>query len=254
MRRCLILAAAALALAIAPAGASPTGFADTAGDSGTAPDFSAGVLVANDNRSITIAMPVANRGGFTVHDNYAALLDTGTARYEIDFNGSGAELDRWTGTAFEPTSAQRVAIIWLVNFGPAINVLLADIGNPSSLTFVLSSTTGAATDRAPDDGSWAYALSPLSLTLDSFTVGAARGGHTLKVSALVTRHDWEVALSDGTIVCSSNMGKGRGTFGGAGAICTWRLPRSAAGKRLVGTIAVRYQGVRVGRSFSVTIR
>jgi hypothetical protein len=254
MRRWLILVAAALAIAVAPAGAAPTGFTDTTGESGAAPDFSSGILVANDNRTVTIGMPVANRGGFTVHDSYAALLDTGAARYEIDFNGSGAELDRWTGTAFEPAPAQRVNMIWLVNYGPAINVLLADIGNPASFSFVLTSTTGSATDRAPDDGSWSYTLSPLSLTLDSFTVGAARHGHTLKVSALVTRHDWEVGLSDGTIACSSNMGKGRGTFGGAGAICTWRLPRNAAGKHFAGSIVVSYQGVRVSRSFSAPIR
>jgi hypothetical protein len=254
MRRCLILVAASLALAVTPAGASPTAFADTSGDSGAAPDFSSGVLVSNDNRSITIAMHVANRGGFTVRDNYMALLDSGAGRYEIDFNGSGAELDRWTGTTFEPALAQRVDIIWLANYGPAINVLLADIGSPTSLSLVLTSTSDSATDRAPDDGSWAYTLSPLSLTLDSFSVGPARGGHTLKVTALVTRHDWEVALSDGTIACSSNLGKGRGRFGDAGAICTWRLPRSAVGTRIVGSIAVRYQGVRVSRSFSMRIR
>jgi len=254
MRRWIALVAAGLALVVAPAGAAPTPFTDTTGDSGAAPDFSSGVLVANDNRSITIGIHVANRAGFTVHDMYSALLDTGAARYEIDFNGSGAELDRWTGTAFEPVSTTRVDTIWLGDYGPAINVLRADIGNPSSFSLVLGSTTGSATDRAPDDGSWSYTLSPLTLTVSSFTVGAARGGHMLKVSALVVRHDWEVALSDGTIGCSGNIAKGRGAFTGAGATCAWRLPRRAAGKTFVGSIGVSYEGVRVTRQFSVRVR
>ncbi|MGZ4419119.1 MAG: hypothetical protein ACXVRV_13235, partial [Gaiellaceae bacterium] len=37
------------------------------------------------------------------------------------------------------------------------------------------------------------------------------------------------------------------------AACGWKLPKTARGKRFAGTIVATYAGVKISRSFSVTV-
>jgi hypothetical protein len=74
----------------------------------------------------------------------------------------------------------------------------------------------------------------------------------------VVRSDFEGALTEGAIVCAARLGgkplAGRGRFAGSRVTCTWRLPRSARGKRLTGTVGVGFQGVEAKRAFATRVR
>jgi hypothetical protein len=134
----------------------------------------------------------------------------------------------------------------------------AEIGNPARFDFVLVSTKGTDSDRAPDSGSWTYTLGNLTLKVRSLSVGTARAGHAFTVRLLVMRSDFDIPLDESSINCSAKLAGrrilGRGVFAHDRAACTWRLPRGATGKRLVGSPAVVFEGVQAMRSFSVRVR
>src|SRR5262245_51855891 len=196
-------------------------------DVSLAPDFCAGELVTNDNETITIGIHVHNRNGFVAGDHYTALIDTNPAtsgpEFEIAFDGSGAALERWAGTAFARMPETEVVMDWLPTYGPVLSVELADLGNPSAFGLVLVSTNGADTDRAPDAGSWPYSVTPLALNVRSLTLGRARAGQMFAARAVVWRSDWDLALTEGRITCLAKLGTrslvGRGSFSNDGVNC-----------------------------------
>jgi hypothetical protein len=248
--------------------ASPAIYDDFIEDSGSAPDFCGEDLVTNDNQTITMAIHVHNRDGFATGDGYAVLLDTdrnagtgqaGTgAEYEVTLGTAGAQLNRWNGTDFEQAAAAPARIDWLEGYGPVFQLARSEIGNPAGFDFVLVSTKGTDGDRAPDAGSWTYALGNLTLKVRSLSVGAARAGHAFTARLLVMRSDFDIPLDEGSINCSAKLAGrrilGRGVFAHDRAACTWRLPRGATGKRLIGSTAVVFEGVQATRSFSVRVR
>jgi hypothetical protein len=74
----------------------------------------------------------------------------------------------------------------------------------------------------------------------------------------VERSDFEMPLDEGTIACRGSLaGKkltGRGAFAADEVACSWRLPKSASGKRLSGSVSVTFQGVVAKRSFGLRVR
>jgi hypothetical protein len=248
--------------------ASPSIYDDFIEDSGNAPDFCGEDLVTNDNQTITMGIHVHNRDGFAPGDGYAVLLDTdrnagtgqaGTgAEYEVTLGPAGAQLNRWNGTGFEQASATPARIDWIEGYGPAFQLARSEIGDPTGFDFVLVSTKGTDSDRAPDSGSWTYMLGNLTLRVRSLSVGSARAGQAFTARLLVMRSDFDIPLDEGSINCSAKLAgrriQGRGVFAHDRAACTWRLPRGATGKRLVGSTAVVFEGVHASRSFSVRVR
>jgi hypothetical protein len=90
------------------------------------------------------------------------------------------------------------------------------------------------------------------------SVGPAHAGSWLTVRALVLRSDFDEPLAEGRIGCAAGFPghrlTGKPRFAAARATCAWRLPKSARGKRLSGTLSVTYQGVQVKRAFSVRVK
>lgn len=245
----------------------PRTYDDFIGDSGEAPDFSASEIVTNDNKTITIGIQVHNRDGFTSSDDYRLFIDSDTnpgtgqpetgAEYLITVGKRGAQIARWTGLAFGPFSATLNLPDWLRGYGPVLVLRRYEIGGASAFDFVLVSTDGTSTDRAPNESSWQYQLTPFALEARPVTIGAARAGRMLTARTLVMRGDFDVPLTAGVIGCRASISDrtlvGRGAFIGDLTTCRWRLPRDSAGKRLVGSVAVAFEGAKAGQSFSVRI-
>jgi hypothetical protein len=238
-------------------------------DSGNAPDFCAGEFVTNDNHVITLGMHVDNRLGLESGDAYAVLLDTdrnagtgggGTgAEYKVALDSSGARLEHWNGTIFDPASAVQLPLEWVSGYGPELRFERGAIGDPSAFDFVLVSAKGQEGDRAPDAGSWTYPITPFTLGMSPLSLGRARAGRRFTAIAQVLRSDFNLPLTEGRIACAARLsgrsiaGKGRLDQGGL-VVCTWALPKKARGKRLSGRVTVTFQGVGARRSFSVRVR
>jgi hypothetical protein len=213
-----------------------------------------------------IGVHAHNRSGFVPGDTYGIYLDTDLnaatgggqigAEYEVAMDGTGARLEQWDGTTFRPTAAS-VAMEWADGYGPVLSFDRAAVGNPSSFGLVMVSANGADSDRAPDDGTWSYTVTPLRLVAKSLSHGPALAGKAFVARMLVTRTDFEMPLDEGTIRCAAKIAgtsiSGAGRFAHDRVVCTWHLPNGARGKQLTGSIMVTLQGAQARRSFSVTV-
>ena len=241
---------------------------DVIGESGNAPDFCAEEVVTNDSRTITIGIHAHNRSGFEPGDTYTLFLDTDLnvatggggvgADYAITFSGPAGELMRWNGTSFDPGSATTLPVEWLDGYGPAFTFDRNAIDNPGGFNFVLVSSNGQDGDRAPDTGSWSFALTPFTLKVQKLSLGTARAGHVFTARTVVLRSDFDLPLAEGRIACTGTIGGraflGSGKFAHNRVVCSWSLPKGARRKQLSGSIAVTLQGVEARRGFAVHIR
>lgn len=260
-----------------PATRRPAGlheYDDYIEDVQSAPDICSANLVTNDNETVTIAMHIHDRFDFAAGEVYSVVLDTdsnaatgGTAdsgatagaEYVIDVTEGAASLRKWTGSTFELVTPQReILTAWIDALGPALRFDRADIGDTPSFQFRLMTSNGADIDLAPDAGGWSYALSPLALTAERFSISPARAGKPFVAELLVVRSDFEIPLEEGAVACTAKVGgkplAGRGTFGDQRVACRWRVPKAARGKQLRGSVAVTFQGVTVKRPFAVRVR
>jgi hypothetical protein len=244
-----------------------TSYDDPIEDSGNAPDFCGGEAVTNDNQTIMIGIHAHNRSGFVPGDSYGIYLDTDMnaatgggeigAEYEITLDESGARLEQWNGTSFQPTSTMTLPMQWADGYGPVLAVDRAAVGNPSGFRLVMVSANGSDSDRAPDVGTWSYTVTALRLQAKPLSHGPAVAGKAFVARMVVMRNDFDAPLDEGTIRCAAKLGAasivGTGRFAHDRVVCAWRLPSAARGKRLAGSVAVTFQGVQANRSFSVTV-
>jgi hypothetical protein len=146
---------------------------------------------------------------------------------------------------------------WVDGYGPVLSFARAAVGNPSGFRLVMVSANAADSDRAPDNGSWSYTVTPLRLVAKSLSHGRALAGKAFVARMLVTRNDFDMPLDEGTIRCAAKIGgtsiSGAGKFAHDRVVCTWHLPSRARGKQLTGSITVTLQGAQASRSFSVTV-
>jgi hypothetical protein len=119
-------------------------------------------------------------------------------------------------------------------------------------------TDGTNVDLAPNSGNWLYTMTPLELTIQAFNTNRAKAGRSFTVQMAVIRSDLGTALAEGTVTCTAKVGArtlaGTGTLTGGRTTRSWRLPKSARGKRLTGSVAVAFQGVEARRSFVQPVR
>ena len=123
--------------------------------------------------------------------------------------------------------------------------------------------TNAQLDLAPDAGHglWNYTVrvAPLRLLARSFSLNPRppRAGRALTARLVAARSDTGAVVTGGRVVCNATVGgrriAGSGRFVGREARCIWRVPGSARGARIRGSIAVVFEGRRVTRSFSATV-
>ena len=248
-------------------------YADGRDDVVGAPDIWDSNIVTNDNVVLTIAVHIRNRWSLLEGDAYGIYFDTDSnaatgadalsgappgADYSIELAHGKTWLLRWHGSSFDPlTPRVPIVTVWLDGFGPAVQIGRKDIGDPQSFKFAFVTVSGNY-DYAPDTGMWSYALSPLALTPGRLSVGHARAGKPVVASMSVERSDFAIPLNEGAIRCAARIGRkalhGRGTFARERVSCTWRLTTNSAGKSLVGSVQVTFEGVTAKRAFSVRVQ
>jgi hypothetical protein len=189
----------------------------------------------------------------------AALTRASRLTNYDDFIGDSGSAPDFCASETVTNDNQTITIgIWIDGYGPVLIVDRAEIGNPTGFNFVLVSTMGQDGDRAPDQGSWAYGVTPLQLAARTLTHNPARAGRLFVARTLVMRSDFEIPLSEGKIACSAKLAgtrlTGTGRFTHDRVACSWHLPTNARGKLLTGAVAVTYQGVQASRNFSLRVR
>ena len=230
------------------------------------PDICGQNTVTNDNEgTITFGLHIHNRTGFAPNEAYGVFLDSDLnpatgglgADYRVRLSSEGTVLGKWDGTKFAPLSTLEPAT-WVPGYGPVFRLNANDLGGVQSFGFSFFSTDGVNVDVAANRGAWSYQLAPLELGITGMTVDRAKAGRSFTARMAVVRSDLDAPLDQGAIVCSAKVGAknlvGTGRFAGGRVACTWRLAKSTRSKRLLGTVAVTFQGVEAKRSFSTTIR
>lgn len=263
-------------------------FEDSRGEMANAPDITTVVVANNDAGRITITingLPRLVEGmlvGFDIDsDNNPATgsqdpLSLG-ADYAIELVPGSANLFRWDGTSFTRRSndpPQSTLVFSGTELAVSINA--AELGNTTRFNFGVVVVTGIITDAqgnpdftnaqfdaAPDlgHGFWNYTVrvAPLRLLARSFSLNPRRpqAGRSLTARLVAARSDTGAIVTGGRVVCTASVGgrriAGSGRFVGREARCVWRIPGSARGARIRGSIAVVFEGRRVTRSFSATV-
>jgi hypothetical protein len=272
----------------AASSANRTTFEDSRGEMANAPDITNVVVSNNDAARITITingLPRLVEGmlvGIDIDtDNNPATgsqdpLSLG-ADYAIELVPGSANLFRWDGTSFTRRSndpPQSTLVFSGTELAVSINA--AELGNTTRFNFGVVVVTGIITDAqgnpdftnaqfdaAPDlgHGFWNYTVrvAPLRLLARSFSLNPRRpqAGRSLTARLVATRSDTGAVVSGGRVVCTATVGgrriAGSGRFVGREARCVWRIPGSARGARIRGSIAVVFEGRRVTRSFSASV-
>jgi hypothetical protein len=240
--------AASLLLTAGGAGAAAT-FTDPAGDPvGGAADITQ-LVVSNDAAGTVSFTLTTNRSVFSSDDFVAIVLDTdkntGTGPSGVDYaivvDAKGATLLRWNGATFDPTTAQTT--LRASNNNMTVTINRSELGATKGFTFAAFSgldSNNAADDSAPDSGGWVYdlALAPELDTLAArFSPAKPRAGHAFRVAGTVLRLDDGSAVKAESVTCRALLGGKR-----LAGRCSWRIPKNAAGKRLVVYLTVRCQG------------
>lgn len=256
--------------------ANSASYRDTVGDTAAAPDITAVSISNDDTGAITLTVAIANRPQLGATDDIAVFIDhdrsvdTGAERagwdYVLDMDARGTRLfaldEGWDVTRVGAPSLtgryENGAAIFQINRG--------DLGATGCFDFFARTVTPenafeAVRDDAPNgDDYWTYSLNlsidQVGIKIGRLSFGKARAERSFKVRARVSRRDTGRGVN-GKVTCSARVGgktlrKGGHSAKGV-ASCSWKLPKSARGKRLRGSIAVNYQGVRATRSFTAKV-
>ena len=269
-------ACACAALAPQPAfGAGPARYADGARDAGgRAPELTTVVVTNDDAGAIRFRINVGNQPRLARDARLELFLDSdrnpGTGdplslgadyRFVLDGATQTFDFDRWDGARFDSTAASASVRVWYWS-GVSITIDRAELGGTSAVAFwIRSLAPGRTGDSAPDHGTWTYELGAGGVNppdIDSFSYrvrpATPRAGErwVLRVDAVrlvgTTRTARPARFS-----CTAALAGRRLRGSGAGG-CTFRLPRSARGKRLAVTITVAYLGEVVSGTATLRVR
>ena len=263
-----------------------TTFADSAGEDPNAPDITDVVVSNDDAGNITFQVNISNRPALTADmfalifldtDQNAATGDLGSlgAEYLIELDPGSVGLFQWNGTDFAPAASQASLTYSYTTTGATIRISASDLGKTKGFKFgtlVASGvTTDAAgkldftnihTDRAPDPGHGFFTyqvLTKLILSVTAFTVSPkpVKAGKPVSASLAAIENDTAGPVQTGTVACAATIAGKRiaasHVLANGVASCVWRIPKTAKGKTIRGTITLTVQGVAVTRSFSARI-
>jgi hypothetical protein len=285
----LVLAALVVGVPVALGGsthasANSQTFNDSVGEDASAPDITT-VNVSNDDAgNITFTINISNRPALTPDMFLLVFLDTDRNPATGDPDGLGAEyviqlvpgavdLFQWNGTDYVPAATQTSLTFVYGSAGATIHVSAAELNKTKGFNFGTIAVSGVTFDAAgspnfdnlhrdlapdPGHGFWAYqVLTKLVLTVTAFTTSPkpAKAGRTFSVSLAATENDTGGPVATGTVACVASLaGKRvvavRHVVANGIATCVWRIPKTAKGRLIRGTITLTVQGTRVTRPFS----
>ncbi len=255
----LALAAAALTATAAQAGSVTTTFKDTVGDAGGGPDVT--TVSVSEARGAAV---------FTIHTATASSWDNAAAILSIDADSNAATGDAGSETGFEAvyvlhslhdqftlerSHGEHVAAplaTWALTGGTlTITAPLSEFGSAGAFGFRVSTPAPAGGDRAPNSGEWSFDPSASKRRATSLTArfhpAAPRHGKRFRVSsARITYSNGTRAAAGSRLHCTAKLAGHRRALRGS---CRWRIPASAARKKLV--VVVRAAGVKRRYTFRV---
>ena len=265
----LALALLVVVLSVSPAHArvadhNPIEVTDPAGDSNGAPDIT-GVTVANDlSGTILFVVEVANRNDFVARDEVLIYIDSdrsaatgspdrgGGVDFRLRVDATSSDFERWNGTSFVPTPRTTVRVTWANGYVAAVH--RSELGATGA--FALSVRTrlqngaGNQTDLAPGEAYLPYTLSPphIDAIRPSFSPSAPRAGSTFRLNSVQLQFETAESAAAAAFTCRATLAGKRLRGAGRGG-CTFRLPKTAKGKRFVITITATATGGKA-ESFS----
>jgi hypothetical protein len=280
-----ILPAAALGGA-SRAATNSQSFPDSTGEDANAPDVSS-VDVSNDDAGmITLKVNISNRPALTQDMLMLVLLNTDQnaatgdptllgADYAIQLIPGAVGLFQWNSTDFVAAASQTSLTYGYDATGATFRISAADLGKTTTFGFAVIAVSGLTTDAsgnpdftnahsdtAPDAGHGLYTynvLTKLVLTQTAFTTSPtpARAGKRFTASLGATENDTNGPVSGATVTCTARIGTkripGTHTLANGVASCVWKLPKTAKGKTLRGTITVSLRGATLTKSFAARV-
>jgi hypothetical protein len=247
----------------------------------------ANVVVSNDdNGKLTFVVNIPNRPSLTGDMEIVLFLDTDQnpntgsadlegADYVIDLFANSVDLAKWNGTTFDFSQSSPASLVFSYANGATITVNASDIvqgltgfnffvgaisgigGTPSNPDF-----SNAHRDFAPAAGHGTYnypiKITPLQISVASFTTSRARAGQPFTASMVVSATIPSALAQNATVTCTAKVGskslvaKGQG-FAAGKALCSWQIPKGTKGKRITGNVSVSVQGLQASQHFSAKI-
>jgi hypothetical protein len=240
---------------------NPVEVTDPTGDSNGAPDIT-GVTVANDlSGMILFVVEVANRGGFARDDDVLFYIDSdrsaatgapergGGVDYllRIDATTSQITLGRWNGSGFESAPGTTLQGAWANGYVAGVN--RAELGGTNGFAFFvrtrLQGGAGNRVDFAPTDAYFPYTLTPphIDAIRPRFSSAAPRAGSTFRVTSVQLAFETAETAMAAAFTCRATLAGKRIRGTGRGG-CTFKVPKTAKGKRFVLTMTAAATGGR----------
>ncbi len=282
---CIALPVGAFGSASRAASNSQT-FTDSTGEDANAPDITT-VQVSNDDAgNITFKLNISNRPALTEDMAIFVYLNTDQQSTTGDPNLLGTDsliqlvpgsvfLFQWNGTTFAPAASQSSLTYSYDATGATIRISQSDLGGAKAFGLIAEADSGIATDAngnpdftnahddiAPDPGHGFYTynvLTKLLLKQTAFTTAPspAKAGARFSASLAATESDTNGPIAGATITCSATV-KGKKlpathSLANGVASCFWKLPKTAKGRALYGTVTVTVKGTKLSKSFVAKI-
>lgn len=262
-------------------------FADSIGENVNAPDITS-VAVSNDDAGmITFQINISNRPTLTPDMFLLIPLDTdknpatgsadfGGADYVIELDPGVVTLFQWNGTDFVQAASQSSLTFAYAATGATIRISAADLGKTKAFNFRVLAASGLVvdaagnanfdnvqTDSAPDPGHGFFAynvLTKLVLTATAFSTAPkpAKAGKAFSATLAANENDTAGPVGSGTVTCVATVGGKRiaaltHVLANGVATCVWRVPATAKGQTIRGTITLNVRGTKLTRAFSSRI-
>jgi hypothetical protein len=264
-----------------------TTYNDSVGEDANAPDVTSVVVSNDDAGNITFQINVSNRPALTPDMFFLLVIDsdqnstTGAAGffgadYIIELDPGAVGMFQWNGTDYVPASSQASLTYAYAATGATIHVSAAELGKTKAFKFGTEAVSGLVIDAsgnpdftnthedlAPDSGHGFYTyqvLTKLILSVTAFTTSPkpAKAGKPFSASLAANQNDTGGPVQAGTAACNATIAFKRivaatHVVTNGIANCVWRIPATAKGKVLRGTVTLTVQGVKVTHSFSSKI-
>jgi hypothetical protein len=252
-------------------------FTDPSGDSGSAADITAIEVSNDDNGVITLRVSLPNRPTpdqlsevlvISINNDPNATNDRsgfGEGDVVIFATSQGFFTRRFQGGALVPFNAPSLRGDY--SSGPTFTFNRTDFGISSRFAFFVQvfDKSNSVRDEAPDgSASYVYVVTtgppPLAAGPITATPATPVHGKLVRVRTPITRTDNNVALPDEgvTVGCTARVGRkairGRGSYAGGVATCTFTIPRASRRKTFSATVTVHFQGATISKTFTSRIR
>jgi hypothetical protein len=270
------------------ASSNSTTYPDSVGEDPQAPEITSTTVSNDDTGLITIHLEITNRPALTPDMLVELDLDTddnaatGDAQelipgtdYILQLTPGAVDLFKWDGSDFPGVGAPSLVYTYDAT-GATIKLNASELGNARKISFAVIVISGLATnpdgslnitnahaDQTPDRGHGAFTyevkvtvtLSAASLTTSPKTVKA---GKPFSVSFASTESDTGGPVDQGAVTCTARVAgkllKPRSSRLVNGiAVCAWTAPKTAKGKRVVGSITLTAKGAKISRSFTIRV-